>query len=135
MSNVMVDAAIEGFLTPFRMVRGIFTLKFLKRQPAAIGYLDETRMHFAVFSKVDDIRYALAKLAANLNTVVTVNRMYQSSDAISVHATVDKVGYLFVVDDNGYQVWKSYKKTSQLEKFVIQYEQLENGSFRTLFKQ
>jgi hypothetical protein len=60
--------------------------------------------------------------------------MYYSGDAISVHASVEKVGYLFVLDDGGYQVWKSHKKTSQLEKFVIQYEQLEDGSFRTLFK-
>ena len=101
---------------------------------AIIGRLDETKIHNGSFAKIDALRLALANLAVNLNTVVTATRMYYSGDAISVRVLIDGVGYLFVLDDDGYQVWKSNKKTSKLEKFVIQYEQLEDGSFRTLFK-
>lgn len=97
------------------------------------GYVNEMRMHGQVFSKIDDLRSALEKLALNLKIVITYNRFYLNGDVVCLNIDIDKRRYLISVYDKGYEVSRFNNKTSQSEKFKVEYEHIANGSFMGLF--
>ena len=100
---------------------------------AGVGHVDEMSMHGDVFGKLDELRVLLYRCAGKLKKVVTINRMYLNGDTISLNIAIEGERYLILVSDNGYEVWKSDKKTSQIKKHLIQYTDIEDGSFLELF--
>lgn len=133
--HAIAEAAVEGFLTPFRLVRDFFMLKFLTREPVKMGFVDECEMHANAFGKIDDLRSALERLAAYSAEVVKYNRLYLSGESVMLNITIQREMYLFTIDEEGYEVSKRNKKTSQAEKHRVEYDHIKDGSFLELFKQ
>lgn len=103
-------------------------------EEAGVGHISDAEMHGDVFGKIDELRLLLGRCATTRKKVIRVARMYLASDVVSLNIVIDKQKYLIVVSDKGYEVWKSNEKTSQIEKHLVHYKNIEDGSFLDLFK-
>lgn len=133
MRNAIAESAIDGFLTPFRMVRDIFRFRNPLGKQVDIGYVDETQMAGDTFGKIDEIRDALERFSSNCNKIVVYNRLYLNVESIQLNFSIDKQKYLVTVFDDGYEIAKTNKKTTQLERHRVDYDQIKDGSFLELF--
>lgn len=95
--------------------------------------VDETRMHGNVFAKIDELRSLLSKAASHCGVTIVCNRLYLSTETLSLNITVENLRLLITVYDNDFEVSHLDKMTSKTQKNRVSYRQIEDGSFLNLF--
>jgi hypothetical protein len=95
--------------------------------------LNETKMHGNVFTKIDELRALLRSAVKRRNVVIDYNRLYLSTETVSLNISVKEVMLLITVYDNDFEVSHLDKKTSKTQKHRVSYRQIEDGSFIDLF--